>query len=379
MGGNDKDAIYERLCRLNNRERFLKIMSFERADRLPLIEVESYEGETLKRWRREGLPENDSVGNFLGMDRIEYVPIDFNPLPGFEGRLIKDEENYRTEINHMGITVRYRKDLPSIIYSYLDHPVKNRDDWNLMKERFNPDDPNRYPSNWGGDLIRYYNEAEHPIGLILHPFFFRLLFFMMGMERFMLAFYDQPDLIHDMFEDCADFCITTTRKLFDAVKIDFVAIAEDLAYKHSSHISPEMYREFWVPHQKKVIEFLKSKDVKVIGLWSSGDIRPILPLAIECGYNATWPLEDVTGIHAVDLYKEYGNSLGLIGNMGIQTLMSGKEHIKRDVETKVLPLMDTGGFIPTVDDMTPPEVPFENYVYYIDLLKEINRAKKTKF
>lgn len=346
-------------------------MSFQKADRLPIIEVESYEGETLKRWKKEGLPDNKSVGSFLDMDCIEYVPINFNPLPSFEGKLLSDEEKYRTEINQMGITVRYRKDLPSIIYSYLDHPIKNRDDWEKMKERFNPNDSNRYPSNWGEDLIKYYNESDHPIGLILHPFFFRLAFFMMGMERYMLAFYDQSDLIHDMFEDCANFCIATVRRLFESVKIDFVAIAEDLAYKHSSHISPEMYREFWFPHQKKVIDFLKSNNVAVIGLWSSGDIRPILPLAIECGYNATWPLEAITGIHAVDIYKEYGKSLGLIGNIGIQSLIRGKDYINKDIETRVLPLLETGGFIPTVDDMTPPEVPFDNYIYYINLLKEI--------
>jgi uroporphyrinogen-III decarboxylase len=355
---------------MNTRERFLKIMNFQQADRLPIIEVESYEGDTLKRWYREGLPENRSVVDFLGMDRIEYVPINFNIIPGFETKFISDDGFYRTEVNSMGITVRYRKDR-GMIYSYLDHPVKNRDDWNNIKVRLNPEDPNRYPQNWGTDLINYYNNADHPIGLTLHPFFFRMVFFMMGMERFMTSFYDQPDLIHDMFEYCADFCLATIQKLFDAVHIDFVAIAEDLAYKHSSHISPSMYREFWFPHQRKVLDFLKSKGVSVIGLWSSGDIRPILPLAIECGFNATWPLEDVTGINAVELFREYGKSLGLIGNIGIQTLIRGKEYIKKDIETKVLPLLETGGYIPTVDDMTPPEVPFENYAYYIELLKKI--------
>jgi uroporphyrinogen decarboxylase len=47
------------------------------------------------------------------------------------------------------------------------------------------------------------------------------------------------------------------------------------------------------------------------------------------------------------------------------------EQIKKDVDTRVLQLLETGGYIPTVDDMTPPEVPFENYVYYIELLKAI--------
>jgi len=346
-------------------------MSFEQADRLPIIEVESYEGDTLKRWRNEGLPGDKSVAEFLGMDIIEYVPINFFPLPTFERKLLHEDSQYRVEVNHLGITVKYRKDLPSIIYSYLDHPVKNQYDWELMKKRLNPDDPARYPVNWGPELISYYNNAEHPIGLVLHPFFFRLAFYMMGMKNFMLAFYDQPSLIHDMFEYCANFCLDTVQKLFNAVNIDFIAIAEDLAYKHSSHISRDMYKEFWFPYQRKVIDFLRSKNVSVIGLWSSGDIRPILPLAIECGYNATWPLEDITGIHAVDLYKEYGKSLGLIGNIGIHSLIHGKEAIKRDIQTKVLPLLETGGYIPTVDDITPPEVPFENYKYYINLLKKI--------
>jgi uroporphyrinogen decarboxylase len=48
-----------------------------------------------------------------------------------------------------------------------------------------------------------------------------------------------------------------------------------------------------------------------------------------------------------------------------------KEQIKKDVDTRVLQLLETGGYISTVDDMTPPEVPFENYVYYIELLKAI--------
>jgi len=349
-------------------------MGFEQADRLPIIEVESYETDALKRWHSEGLPLDKSVADFLGMDRIEYVPINFGPLPTFETKLIHEDNNYRTEVNGMGITVRYRKDMPGMIYAYLDHPVKNRDDWELMKKRLNPDDPSRYPSSWGPELINYYQRADHPIGLVLHPFFFRLAFYMMGMKNFMLSFYDQTDLIHDMFEYCADFCLRTIGRLFDSVHIDFVAVAEDLAYKHSSHISPEMYKKFWMPHQRKVIDFLKAKGVTVIGLWSSGDIRPVLPLAIGSGYNATWPMEAVTGIHATEFSKAYGSSLALIGNIGIQSLIKGKESIDNEIETKVLPLLDRGGYIPTVDDMTPPEVPFDHYAYYIDRL--INLADR---
>jgi len=57
----------------------------------------------------------------------------------------------------MGITVRYRKD-HGMIYSYLEYPIKNRDDWVRMKNAFDPSDPKRYPANWGTDLINHYNQ-----------------------------------------------------------------------------------------------------------------------------------------------------------------------------------------------------------------------------
>ena len=126
-----------------------------------------------------------------------------------------------------------------------------------------------------------------------------------------------------------------------------------------------------MPYQVEFIRLLKLHGVPTISLWSSGDIRPILPLAIEAGYNATWPLESMIGFSAPEMRREYGESLALAGNIAIGALIEGKDAIRREVETKVVPLLDGGGFLPTVDDMTPPEVPFENYVYYINLLREL--------
>jgi hypothetical protein len=34
--------------------------------------------------------------------------------------------------------------------------------------------------------------------------------------------------------------------------------------------------------------------------------------------------------------------------------------------------MVEGGYIPAVDDMIPPDVPFDTYRYYVDAIKTIN-------
>lgn len=347
-------------------------MGFEPVRGLPLLEVEAYEGAAVERWRKEGLPADKTVAEFLGLDVLETVPLDFWPIPRSERQVIEENADYVTARDELGIVTRSSKRMPGVLYAHLDHPIKTRDDWEEMKQRFDATDPSRYPSNWGNELIERYNCAEHPVGLVLHPFFFRLGYYTMGTRNFMLAFYDDPQLIHDMFSFWAEFCMAVMKELLDRVRLDYVAIAEDLAYKHSSHISPRMYQEFWMPYQPEVIRFLRSHGVPIVSLWSSGDLHPILPLALEAGFNATWPLESMAGMDAVMIRRQYGKSLALAGNIAIAALINGKESIRREVETKVVPLAAEGGFIPTVDDITPPEVPFENYVYYIALLREVS-------
>jgi len=34
-------------------------------------------------------------------------------------------------------------------------------------------------------------------------------------------------------------------------------------------------------------------------------------------------------------------------------------------------MVEHGGWIPSVDHAVPPDVPYENYIYYLDLVKKI--------
>ena len=355
----------------NARELWQKIMHFEKPDRIPLFNIESIHN-AIPRWHTEGLPIHMDVEDYLGLDHIEWIPISFWPIPGFVPRTLKEDSDYRIEIDELGIKKKVLKKNPSLVYSYLEHPVKSRDDWEKMKERFNPHDIRRYPISWGNELVRYYNTADHPIGLLIHPFFFRLGLYSMGLTKFLMSFYDDPDLIHDMFSFWADFTVELTREVLERVKLDFVSIAEDIAYKSAPHVSPEMYKQFWLPYQRKVIELIKSSGVEVLSFWSSGNIKPLIPLLLEAGFNCFWPLENMAGMNAVDMRKKYGKKVLLVGNIAKEALIKGKEAIKKEVYSKVPYLMEAGGYIPAVDDEMPQEVPFQNYVYYIELLKELS-------
>jgi uroporphyrinogen decarboxylase len=53
-----------------------------------------------------------------------------------------------------------------------------------------------------------------------------------------------------------------------------------------------------------------------------------------------------------------------------------KDAIRREIEQKVPPLLEDGGYIPLADGRIREDVPFENYVYYRRLLEQVTAAKQ---
>ena len=350
------------------------IMNFERPSRMPLFSIEGVPHETADRWRSEGLPPGTDVNAYLGIDQVEWLHADFYPLPRFSPVEIEDGEEYRIEINMQGIKTQVSKSHPELVYQLLEFPVNSRSDWERMKERYDPADIRRLPLEWGDpDLPSYYDACTNPVGLLVHPFFFRLGLYSMGLVPFLKAFYDDPDLIHDMFAYWAAFTRELTGKILEVVKPDFVVIAEDMAHKTAPHISPEMYREFWFPHQTEVMTQFKDAGVEIVSFWNSGYLIPLLPTLIEAGFNCMWPLEDVAGMKAPEIRERFGESMRMVGNISKESLIAGGDTLKREIYEKVPPLIEAGGFIPAVDDQVPLEVSFDNYRYYMDLLRQVGR------
>ena len=80
---------------------------------------------------------------------------------------------------------------------------------------------------------------------------------------------------------------------------------------------------------------------------------------------------------AVKLRKKYGNNLILLGNIDKRALIKGKRAIREEVTRKVPYLLSRGGYFPGVDHFVPPEVSYENYRYYLKLLREIAGIKQS--
>jgi len=60
-------------------------------------------------------------------------------------------------------------------------------------------------------------------------------------------------------------------------------------------------------------------------------------------------------------------------------LAKGKKAIREEVMSKVPFLLETGGYFPTIDHFVPPDITFENYCYYINLMRQVGGLEKLSF
>jgi hypothetical protein len=192
-------------------------------------------------------------------------------------------------------------------------------------------------------------------------------------------FHDDPGLIEDMMDQIVYLEVEIIKRVVKDIKIDQVEFSEDMAYKAGPLISPAMVNRFMVPRYQKIAGLLRSHGIDIIYVDCDGNVEKLIPLWLEAGINYAWPFEQAAGNDAVALRKKYGKELIIGGAIDKRALIKGKEAIKKEVLSKVPYLLGQGGYFPSVDHVVPPDVTFENYCYYINLLREVAGLEKLSF
>jgi len=383
-----------------NRERFLDICHGKRPGDVSIIDwFNRYWLDVPDEWIKQGAPKEikkaDAFNRYFQFEHIhnlqeivsehnrtdlpeteagEFFFVTPAILPVFEKKVISEDERHRVEMTHGGTTVEVSKEFPGRMPKYLDRPVKDRATWNEYRKRLDPYTPERWPSDWWG-FVEKTNSEDTPTLLMLEGFF-GILREWTGMENLLYMFYDDPKLVEDMMDHMLYFMMGIAQRVLRDVRVDCIRFWEDMAYKTGPLISPDMFKKYMVPRYKKVTEFLHSHGIDVIHVDCDGNIDELIPLWLECGINFHWPLEVAAGMDAVALRKKYGKELILSGNIDKRVFVKGKDAIREEVMSKVPFLLETGGYLPSLDHAIPPDVPLEGFRYYTNLLREIGGMEK---
>jgi hypothetical protein len=362
---------------MSGQTRFINVMEYKAVDKIPNYEAGVWE-QTKERWINEGLNEFDlhwdwfTGEEYFNMDAREFVDIQTGMMPGFTRKVIEESKDYEIVRQDNGVVTKALIEgtlngMRSSMDQYISFPVSDLNDFHSLKKRFDPKLSGRYPAQWKDIMLSRWKNRQHVLSL---PNNNNALGFYcsarqwMGTTNTALGWYDHPELMHEIMEFSAEYAIEIVRPILEQTDVDYYLISDDMAMKNGPMMNPDQFKSFIFPHMKKLIDFLKSNGVKYVAVDSDGNCEKLIPLFLDAGVDALWPLERAAGMNPVKLRKDFGKALRLWGGIDKRELAKGKEAIDKHL-SELVPLAEEGGFIPTVDHLVSPDISLENFRYYM--------------
>lgn len=356
---------------MTDRERFNNQMHYKPVDRCFNMEF-GYWQENYTEWSiftENGITNEAEANAFFSFDRIGVVGGNIWLNPAFPNALIEETETTRIFMNGEGLLAEVPKDEHATIPHYVKASIVTPDDWKRCKEeRFCRDDPDR-KVDIKALKAQHPSNRDYPLGVNCGS--------MIGGIRNILTFeglayacYDYPDMVEDMVETACVMVEDFLDQVLPHLDFDYASGWEDICFKNGPIISVNFFNDVVVPRYKRINKKLSAAGIDIWYTDCDGDIRPILKGFMEGGINCLFPFEVNGCAHPAELLAEYGKELRIMGGVDKIQLGSGKKAIKAYLETLV-PLVERGGYIPFCDHRCPPNVPPEDYLYYLDLKEEM--------
>lgn len=359
---------------MTDRERFLATMSYAPRDRAPICDF-GFWTETIELWKADGLPEHldeNTVSDFLGMDRFEgWVGIRDSLDPSFGWTVLEDRGDMEVVQGEDGVRVLRHKFMGSIPM-HIGHLLVDRESWRVhYKPRLDPHSLGRFPASWPERVARWSNPRRPNVLTLPGGSLYGWLRNWMGVENLSLLVYDDPGFFEEMVETVADLICSVLEQAFaSGVQFDSCGMWEDMCYSGGPLLGVEHFKQYLVPRYRRITAVLHRHGVNVVWLDCDGNIEKLMPLWLDAGVNCMFPLEVGTwGGDPVRYRREYGKDLLMLGGFDKHILAKDRRSIREEVE-RLTPVVDEGGYIPFCDHRVPPDVPLDNYLYYLRLARK---------
>lgn len=319
---------------MTNRQRFHETMQFGNPDRVPYFE-EGIRRDVLKSWYKQGLSRKTKISNLFQTD--QFYEVDLDPFA----------------------------DMHKL-------PV-SRDELSKYKDHLNTSILSQFWAHWQ-KIRRSFKKKDDVLFLKVH----RGFFLSMGVykwERFMEVIsllIEDPQFVKEVMMIQGEFIAKLLDKVLQKMNVDAVIFSEPIGGNEGPLISPAMYDTYVLTNYDPIIDVIKRYNINTIILRTYANIRLLIPSILIHGFNCLWACEtNSPAMDYLDIRKEFGRELRLIGGIDLDALRHGKEAIKKEIEEKVPPLIIDGGYIPIADGRVRKEIPFEVYFYYRHLLETI--------
>ena len=351
---------------MKGKERIKCVLKHEEPDMVPIYD--SPWVATVERWQKEGMPKDADYVKYFGLDKLIRFYPDVSPRYG--AKVLEETDTYKICYSDWGVTHKDWKHAASTP-QYLDYTVIDKEAWEKAKIRIQPE-MNRIP--WE-DLKKYYKKCRaEGYWIQAHLWFgFDVTHtWVVGTERLLIAFQEDPDWVRDLFGYLLEVNLALWEKVWEeGYHFDSIFWWDDMGYKHNQFFSIKMYRDILKPFHQRAVEWAHAKGIKA-HIHSCGDIRPFVPELVEIGVDALNPMEVKAGMDPVAIKKQFGDKLVLHGGMNA-AMFEDREATEAEMRRMIPIVKESGGYIFSSDHSIPSNVSFENFKYIIALAKELGK------
>ena len=187
------------------------------------------------------------------------------------------------------------------------------------------------------------------------------------LEIFLMAMATEPDFIHRYMEITTEGALSFVRAQLEA-GVDGILGGNDWCSKTGPMFSPRHFRRFFVPHLRRIVEMCHDYGVPYIKHLDGDTTRLLDSLVDEVGIDAHHPIEPVGNMDIVELKKQYGDRITLMGNLDCGDLLTNgtPEQIEAEARRIICHVSPGGGHIFGSSNSIHDAVPVENMYALLD-------------
>ena len=188
--------------------------------------------------------------------------------------------------------------------------------------------------------------------------------YLRGMERFYMDLVTDIPFTEALLDRVLEVELAAYEKFFSLVgnRLDVVEFWNDFGSQSGPLISPEFFRIYVKPRERKLIDFTSEHTAAHIALHSCGSVLDFIPDFIDMGVEILNPVQ--TTARDMDpriLKREFGKYLVFWGAIDTQRILpfSDPEDVRQEVREKIAVLGEGGGYLlapcHNIQNSTPPE------------------------
>lgn len=189
---------------------------------------------------------------------------------------------------------------------------------------------------------------------------------MRGAEKLIYDTTDDPEWVHNLLR----FATALVKRAFKALREEGIAIWLMEPSASCSVTSPKIYREFVMPYDKEIVDYLKGTGVEV-GLHQCGYNDPILEDIVSVGFDAI-SIDGPTNLRKA-LEAAQGRAV-IIGNVPTELFSEGsKDEIEAAVRERIEIGTTAARYILASGCEIPHTAPPDNIRYFIEAAQKYGR------